>query len=85
MVEAVLSSPVVAGFCYTQLTDTLQEINGLLTADREPKVDPARVRAVTGGYTPAMPLDVVEGMRAAVGQRVSRGPAYQADAAIAPL
>ena len=85
LVEAVLSSPVVAGFCYTQLTDTLQEINGLLTADREPKVDPARVRAVTGGYTPAMPLDVVEGMRAAVGQRVSRGPAYQADAAIAPL
>jgi beta-galactosidase/beta-glucuronidase len=39
VVEAVLSSPVVQGFCYTQLTDVEQEINGLLTYDRQPKVD----------------------------------------------
>jgi len=36
--DAVLSSPVVAGFCYTQLTDTLQESNGLLRSDRSPKL-----------------------------------------------
>ena len=27
------------GFCYTQLTDVEQEINGLLTYDRRPKAD----------------------------------------------
>jgi beta-galactosidase/beta-glucuronidase len=30
-----------SGFCYTQLTDVEQEVNGLLTYDRRPKVDPA--------------------------------------------
>jgi beta-galactosidase/beta-glucuronidase len=38
LVTALLASPYLSGFCYTQLTDTLQESNGLLTADREPKV-----------------------------------------------
>ena len=75
LVEAVLSSPVLAGFCYTQLTDTLQETNGLLTADREPKVDPARIRAITRGYTPAMPTEAVERMRAAVRERTHRDSA----------
>lgn len=28
----------LAGWCWTQLTDTRQECNGLLTADREPKL-----------------------------------------------
>jgi beta-galactosidase/beta-glucuronidase len=36
----------VAGFCWTQLTDVEQEQNGLLTADRRWKVDPAAIRAV---------------------------------------
>ena len=26
------------GYCYTQLTDVQQEVNGLLTEDRQPKV-----------------------------------------------
>ena len=30
----------LSGYCYTQLTDTFQEQNGLLYADRRPKVDP---------------------------------------------
>ncbi|GAA1961007.1 glycoside hydrolase family 2 protein [Amycolatopsis minnesotensis] len=46
LVSAVLASPELAGFCYTQLTDTEQERNGLLTAGREPKLDPERVRAI---------------------------------------
>ena len=46
MVGALLDSPEIAGFCYTQLADTEQESNGLLTADRRPKVDPARLRRV---------------------------------------
>ncbi len=46
LVGAVLDSSALAGFCYTQLTDTEQERNGLLTAERTPKIDPARVREV---------------------------------------
>lgn len=47
LVDAILDCPAIAGFCYTQLTDTEQETNGLLTANREPKLDPAQVRAIT--------------------------------------
>lgn len=36
---AVHASTGLAGACWTQLTDTYQEINGLLTADRVPKAD----------------------------------------------
>ena len=32
--------PEVQGYCYTQLTDVKQEINGLYTMDRLPKIDP---------------------------------------------
>ena len=35
---ALRASPVVAGFCYTQLMDTGQETNGLLFADGTPKL-----------------------------------------------
>jgi beta-galactosidase/beta-glucuronidase len=57
LVDALLDSPSVAGFCYTQLTDTLQETNGLLTADRTPKLDPAAVRAITARSSSAVPGD----------------------------
>jgi hypothetical protein len=39
----------LAGACWTQLTDTYQEVNGLLTAGREPKADLAALRAATEG------------------------------------
>ncbi|MBP0651119.1 hypothetical protein J8J40_29105, partial [Mycobacterium tuberculosis] len=32
--------------CYTQLTDTLQETNGLLDAERQPKLPIAALRAL---------------------------------------
>ena len=40
--NALRALPYCRGYCYTQLTDVQQEINGLLTPDRKPKVDPAR-------------------------------------------
>ena len=40
LVKALRSNPVFAGFCYTQLTDVEQEINGLMTYDRKPKASP---------------------------------------------
>ena len=46
LIEALVRSEPIQGFCYTQLTDVEQEINGLLAYDRKPKVDPARVREI---------------------------------------
>lgn len=44
LMEAIQNSQALFGYCYTQLTDVEQEVNGLLTMEREPKVDPARVK-----------------------------------------
>jgi beta-galactosidase/beta-glucuronidase len=44
LVRALRRSPAVAGYCYTQLTDVEQEINGLMTYDRKPKADPEKFR-----------------------------------------
>jgi hypothetical protein len=46
-VEALMAPGPVQGFCYTQLTDVEQEQNGLLTFDRRPKADPARLKKAT--------------------------------------
>jgi beta-galactosidase/beta-glucuronidase len=47
--DALRSCPDVAGFCYTQLADTLQEANGLLTAQRRPKLPAETLRAIVTG------------------------------------
>ena len=47
--SAVHGSPVLAGFCYTQLTDTMQEANGLLDEHRRPKLPMERLRAIITG------------------------------------
>ncbi len=39
LLAAVHRVSIFSGFCYTQFTDTFQEANGLLYADRTPKVD----------------------------------------------
>jgi len=36
----------MCGFCYTQLYDIEQEVNGLYTYDRKPKFDPAIIREI---------------------------------------
>jgi beta-galactosidase/beta-glucuronidase len=59
LVGALIDSPAVVGFCWTQLTDTQQERNGLLTADRMPKVPVERIRAVTTRVSAAVPGDAV--------------------------
>lgn len=47
LVDALVEPGPMSGFCYTQLTDVQQEQNGLLTAERKPKVDPQRLRPLT--------------------------------------
>ncbi|GAA2752437.1 glycoside hydrolase family 2 protein [Amnibacterium kyonggiense] len=46
---AAHASPLLAGFCYTQLTDTMQESNGLLRADRTPKLPIEEIRRMVLG------------------------------------
>jgi beta-galactosidase/beta-glucuronidase len=60
LVTALLDSPAVVGFCWTQLTDTQQERNGLLTADRQPKAAVERIRAVTTRVAAAVPGDAID-------------------------
>ncbi|WP_282947274.1 glycoside hydrolase family 2 protein [Cellulomonas endometrii] len=47
--DGVRAGTLLAGTCYTQLADTLQETNGLLTADRRPKAPVERIRAAVTG------------------------------------
>jgi len=47
LIDALLDCDPVQGFCYTQLTDVEQEVNGLLTYDRKPKANLARIREIT--------------------------------------
>lgn len=49
MSRAVHDSQVLAGVCWTLLTDTYREVNGLLRADRTPKVDVELLSAATRG------------------------------------
>jgi len=44
--EAIFDLDFCCGFCYTQLTDIQQEINGVLTFDRVPKVDPKKIARI---------------------------------------
>jgi len=44
--DAVYQSKILHGYCYTQLTDVEQEINGLLTYSREPKCDVKLIKKI---------------------------------------
>lgn len=43
---AVKSVPYCCGYCYTQVTDVQQEINGLMDIDRNFKADPAVIKEI---------------------------------------
>lgn len=44
LVGALLQNPGICAFCYTQLTDVMQEQNGVYTFDRQQKFDLKRIR-----------------------------------------
>jgi beta-galactosidase/beta-glucuronidase len=46
LTKALLENPRICAFCYTQLYDVEQEVNGLYTYDRTPKFDPALLRRI---------------------------------------
>jgi len=49
VVEPMRRSPIIQGFCYTQFSDVEQEINGLLTYDRKPKLPLETIREIVEG------------------------------------
>ena len=46
LTQILLNNPEISGFCYTQLTDVEQEINGLYTYDRKPKFNNANLKRI---------------------------------------
>jgi beta-galactosidase/beta-glucuronidase len=57
LMKVVRRLEALSGFCYTQLTDTYQEANGLLYADRTPKLPLATIfRAIVGAELDGAPL-----------------------------
>ncbi|OCA83407.1 glycoside hydrolase family 2 [Pradoshia sp. D12] len=44
--QAIKNTPYISGFCYTQITDVQQEVNGLLKENREPKVDLNKIKTI---------------------------------------
>ncbi|MGL4696578.1 glycoside hydrolase family 2 protein [Enterococcus larvae] len=44
--RSIQALPYVTGYCYTQLTDVEQEVNGLLTTDRVPKIDLKKIKEI---------------------------------------
>ena len=47
--RALLDNKAICGFCYTQITDVQQEVNGLYTERREPKVNIGEIRKINMG------------------------------------
>ena len=43
---ALINCPYVCGFCYTQLYDIEQEVNGLYTYERKPKFDLNKIKSI---------------------------------------
>ena len=47
LTKALVDCPFVCGFCYTQLYDVEQEVNGLYTYERKPKFDMSKIKEIT--------------------------------------
>ncbi len=60
LLQVVRGVEMLAGFCYTQLTDTYQEANGLLRADRTPKFPLRQIAMATAGREPEDSLEAAE-------------------------
>ena len=73
--DAIYESTDLAGYCYTQITDTLQETNGLLDENRNPKLPVEKLRDIIMRPSNAVPsesLDVArqKALRISFGQVV---------------
>jgi len=76
LLQTVRELSNLAGFCYTQFTDTYQETNGLLYADRTPKMPVEEIALATAGVRPDFDLQTEPAWRERMmeGQRRSIRP-----------
>ena len=58
--DAIHDSTELAGYCYTQLTDTLQERNGLLDENRKPKLPVEKLRDIIWRPSRAIPVEFLD-------------------------
>ena len=65
--KALLDNPNLFGFCYTQLTDTEQERNGLLTDDRQPKLPVELIHDILNRPARSIPPEEIDASRRAAG------------------
>jgi beta-galactosidase/beta-glucuronidase len=72
--DAIYACPDVAGFCYTQLTDTLQETNGLLDENRRPKLPVAELHAIINQVSRSVPSEANEIARRKAAAMASGNP-----------
>ncbi len=61
--SAIAAMPHVAGYCYTQVTDTEQEVNGLLTEDRAPKLPFETLRDIMTMPAASVPHEQIDNAR----------------------
>ncbi|MHA6732015.1 glycoside hydrolase family 2 protein [Devosia sp. A369] len=61
--SAIAAMPHIAGYCYTQVSDTEQEVNGLLTAGREPKLPFETLRDITMLPAASVPHEQIDNAR----------------------
>ena len=78
LVQAILETPELGGFCYTQLTDTEQERNGLLTEDRTPKLPTTRIREILATPARAIPSEEIDANRRTATRLTKAGPDLEA-------
>ena len=55
--QTVIHTALFSGFCYTQFADCFQEVNGLLSMDRTPKIPLEEIRkavAISRTYIPGV-------------------------------
>lgn len=57
---AIYQSPELSGFCYTQITDTQQEKNGLYDENRQPKLPVAALREIIWQPSNAVPTEYLD-------------------------
>lgn len=46
LTKSIRNIPYISGYCYTQLTDVQQEVNGLMDAERNYKIEPDKIRDI---------------------------------------
>jgi hypothetical protein len=72
LVDAICDNDLISGFCYTQLTDTGQERNGLLDEHRRPKLPMAELREIISRVSKAVPHEELEISRRETRKRTER-------------